>query len=91
MTRHSRRCQRTASRDTFETFFRACRSGCITWNTGTAGASGKLPFGGVGHSGNHRPAGAFSVDYCAYPIATMIEASHAVAVPEGMLWDDRWL
>jgi len=81
----------TASRDTFETFFRGCRSGCINWNTGTAGASGKLPFGGVGHSGNHRPAGAFSVDYCAYPIANMVETSGAVAVPEGMLWDDRWL
>jgi succinylglutamic semialdehyde dehydrogenase len=81
----------TASRDTFETFFRNCRSGCINWNTGTAGASGKLPFGGLGRSGNHRPAGAFSVDYCAYPVANMVEASADVAVPGGMLWDDRWL
>lgn len=81
----------TASRETFENFFRDCRSGCINWNAGTAGASGKLPFGGVGHSGNLRPAGAFSVDYCAYPIANMVEASDAVALPEGMLWEDRWL
>jgi succinylglutamic semialdehyde dehydrogenase len=81
----------TASRETFETFFQRCRSGCINWNTGTAGASGKLPFGGVGHSGNHRPAGAFSVDYCAYTIANMVETSPEVALPAGMLWEDRWL
>jgi succinylglutamic semialdehyde dehydrogenase len=81
----------TASRETFETFFGCCRSGCINWNTGTAGASGKLPFGGIGNSGNHRPAGAFSVDYCAYPVANMIEASSDVTIPPGMLWDDRWL
>lgn len=81
----------TASRVTFETSFRNCRSGCINWNTGTAGASGKLPFGGLGHSGNHRPAGAFSVDYCAYPVANMLEGSAEVIVPSGMLWEDRWL
>ena len=81
----------TASRDTFETFFHQCRSGCINWNSGTAGASGKLPFGGVGHSGNHRPAGAFAVDYCAYPVANMVDASADVTVPAGMLWEDRWL
>lgn len=81
----------TASRETFETFFRGARAGCINWNTGTAGASGKLPFGGVGHSGNHRPAGAFAVDYCAYPVANMVETSDSISLPEGMLWEDRWL
>ncbi|MBX3355271.1 MAG: aldehyde dehydrogenase family protein [Phycisphaeraceae bacterium] len=50
------------------------RSGLVNWNCGTAGASGKLPFGGLGRSGNLRPAGAFSVDYCAFPKASMIEA-----------------
>jgi succinylglutamic semialdehyde dehydrogenase len=81
----------TSSRDSSERFFRACRSGGINWNTGTAGASGRLPFGGVGHSGNHRPSGAFSVDYCAYPVANMIETSAEVALPAGMLWEDRWI
>ena len=75
----------------FERFFRECRSGCINRNNGTAGASSKLPFGGLGHSGNHRPAGAFSVDYCAYPVASMVEQSSDVAVPAGIQWDDRWL
>jgi succinylglutamic semialdehyde dehydrogenase len=80
----------TADPATFEAFFDAVRCGCVNHNTGTAGASGKLPFGGLGHSGNHRPAAAFSVDYCAYPVACMDESSPNVSVPEGMLWEDRW-
>lgn len=72
-------------------FFREVRAGCINWNTGTAGASSKLAFGGLGHSGNHRPAGAFSVDYCAYPVAAMVEASSDVAIPAGMQFDDAWI
>jgi succinylglutamic semialdehyde dehydrogenase len=75
----------------YERFFREVRAGCINRNTGTAGASGKLPFGGLGHSGNHRPAGAFSVDYCAYPIANMVEQGNAAAVPEGVMWNDAWV
>ena len=59
------------------------RAGCINWNTGTAGASSKLPFGGLGRSGNHRPAGAFAVDACAYPVATMIDTAEP-AIPQGM-------
>ena len=70
---------------------REIRAGCINWNMGTAGASSKLPFGGLGLSGNHRPAAAFSVDYCAYPVAHMEESGTAAAVPEGMLWKDAWL
>ena len=49
--------------------------------------SSKLPFGGLGHSGNHRPAGAFSVDYCAYPVASMVERGADAAVPAGMQVD----
>jgi succinylglutamic semialdehyde dehydrogenase len=42
-------------------------------NCGTAGASGKLPFGGLGRSGNLRPAGAAMIDACAYPVASMVD------------------
>jgi succinylglutamic semialdehyde dehydrogenase len=65
-------------------FFHEARAGCINVNTGTAGASSKLPFGGLGRSGNHRPAGSFSLDYCAYPVAGMIENSDAATIPPGM-------
>lgn len=67
------------------------RAGCVNWNVGTAGASSKLPFGGLGLSGNHRPAAAFSVDYCAYPVAHIQERGPSAPVPEGMLWKDDWL
>ncbi len=67
------------------------RAGCVNWNTGTAGASSKLPFGGLGRSGNHRPAAAFASDYCAFPVAQMEVSGDEAAVPAGVLWDDGWL
>ncbi|MEX2218499.1 MAG: aldehyde dehydrogenase family protein [Phycisphaerales bacterium] len=72
-------------------FLAEARAGCINVNTGTAGASSKLPFGGLGRSGNHRPAGSFSLDYCAYPVAGMIESGAAAQLTPGMHFDDAWL
>ena len=81
----------TADDSAWSSFFRKVNAGCINRNTGTAGASSKLPFGGLGHSGNLRPAAAFSVDYCAHAVANMVEESSDVAIPTGMLWDDAWI
>ena len=81
----------TADRAAAERFLFEARAGCINVNTGTAGASSKLPFGGLGLSGNHRPAGSFSVDYCAYPVAGMIESGQDAPLPTGMTIDDKWL
>ncbi len=75
----------------YRAFFHGVNAGCINRNTGTAGASSKLPFGGTGHSGNHRPAGAFSSEYCAYPIANMVERGDDAPIPAGMQWDDAWV
>ncbi len=72
-------------------FVREVKAGCVNVNTGTAGASSKLPFGGLGLSGNHRPAGAFSLDYCAYPVAGMMESGNAAGVPAGMTVEDGWI
>jgi succinylglutamic semialdehyde dehydrogenase len=77
--------------ESIDRFLAESRAGCINVNTGTAGASSKLPFGGLGRSGNHRPAGAFSLDYCAYPVAGMIESGDAAQVTPGMRFDDSWL
>lgn len=74
-----------------ETFLRLARAGCVNINTGTAGASSKLPFGGLGLSGNHRPAGSFSLDYCAYPVAGMIESGSTATLPAGMRFEDDWV
>lgn len=81
----------TRDQAAIERFAIEARAGCVNVNTGTAGASSKLPFGGLGHSGNHRPAGAFSLDYCAYPVAGMIESGSAATMPAGMTFDDAWL
>lgn len=72
-------------------FLRVAHAGCLNINTGTAGASSKLPFGGLGRSGNHRPAGAFSLDYCALPIAGMLESGDGSMMPQGMTFDETWL
>ncbi len=61
----------TRSRDDYEYFVSHVRAGCINWNRPLTGASGKLPFGGVGRSGNYRPAGATALDYCTYPVASL--------------------
>lgn len=68
------------SHEDFETFYDNVDAGLINWNRPTTGASGQLPFGGVGRSGNHRPAGYFTVDFCNVPIASL-EAEQLV-LPE---------
>lgn len=59
----------TGSRDAFERASDALRVGVLQWNRATAGASSRLPFGGLKASGNHRPAGAFASLACCYPLA----------------------
>ncbi|MFN8817486.1 MAG: aldehyde dehydrogenase family protein [bacterium] len=81
----------TADAAAGERFVREVRAGCINVNAGTAGASSKLPFGGLGLSGNHRPAGSFALDYCAYPVASMVETGNAITAAEGMRFEDSWL
>jgi len=46
----------------------------------TTGASSRLPFGGLGLSGNHRPSGYFAVDYCSDPVAAL-EATQLIRPP----------
>jgi len=58
----------------WETFSNEIRAGVVNWNRHTTGASGAAPFGGVGLSGNHRPAGFYAADYCAWPMASLISA-----------------
>ena len=48
------------------------RAGIVNWNTPTTGASSHLPFGGIGHSGNFRPAGSAMIDSCAYPVVSKL-------------------
>nr|MDQ3002992.1 aldehyde dehydrogenase family protein [Fibrobacterota bacterium] len=63
-------------RELWEIFRDRIRAGVVNWNRQTTGASGKLPFGGVGDSGNHRPSAYYAADYCAFPMASL-EAENA--------------
>ena len=54
----------------FEMFWNEIRAGIVNWNRPTNGASSSQPFGGIGLSGNHRPAAFYAADYCAYPVAS---------------------
>ncbi|NNF53162.1 MAG: succinylglutamate-semialdehyde dehydrogenase [Acidimicrobiales bacterium] len=65
----------STSAEEFQEFQQTVRAGVINWNTPTTGASGRLPFGGVGASGNHRPAGWTAADFCSYPVAMVTYAS----------------
>ena len=54
----------------YSRFWANIRAGIVNWNRPTSGASSAAPFGGVGFSGNHRPAAFYAADYCAYPVAS---------------------
>ncbi|RCS53955.1 aldehyde dehydrogenase family protein [Bremerella cremea] len=64
-------------REDFERFRCQVNAGLINWNLPTTGASGRLPFGGIGQSGNYRPAGYHAIDFCQSAIAELEAAPHA--------------
>lgn len=74
----------TASEAVWRGAVDALRVGCLNRNTGTAGASSRLPFGGLGRSGNLRPAGSFAVDLGAYPLAALMDGTADTALPAGL-------
>jgi succinylglutamic semialdehyde dehydrogenase len=72
-------------REDFEYASQHLRAGLINWNRQTTGANGRLPFGGIGASGNHAPSGYFAADYCSYPVASLeSERLGAGSLPPGL-------
>lgn len=80
----------TKDKDLYERALLEVRAGLINWNRQTTGASSGMPFGGVGVSGNHRPAAYYAADYCAFPIASV--ESDELSIPEnkthGIIFDE---
>ena len=72
----------TASTERYERLAGSIHAGLVHHNRTTNQASGALPFGGVGRSGNFRPAGSFAVRNTAYPIAVMRQPTGALVVDE---------
>lgn len=65
------------------------RSGLVNWNRTTNGASSKLPFGGLGKSGNDRAAADFAVQYCTVPVASLEDPTpfDPKAAPPGLSFE----
>jgi succinylglutamic semialdehyde dehydrogenase len=77
----------TRDRARFERVWSESRLGLLNWNASTVGASSRLPFGGVGESGNDRAAGVTSTLYCTYPVASLeVETPGVPEPPPGFPW-----
>jgi succinylglutamic semialdehyde dehydrogenase len=59
------------SQELYQQALLEARVGLLNWNRTTNGASSKLPFGGMGKSGNDRPSAHFAVQYCTVPLASL--------------------
>jgi succinylglutamic semialdehyde dehydrogenase len=57
----------TGDRERFEEMAYDLKTGVLNLNRSTAGASSRLPFGGIKKSGNHRPSAILAGEYCTYP------------------------
>ena len=81
----------TASEKEYEKIFQLSRTGIVNWNTGTVGASSKLPFGGILKSGNDRPSALFATQYCTYPVAELIDTTSldTTQLPPGLNWKEK--
>jgi len=81
----------TKSRGAFERCLSLLDCGVVNWNAPTVGASGRLPFGGLKRSGNHRPAALFSTLYCSVPVAVMHgqEQLDRARLAPGIAWVDE--
>src|SRR6266850_2572921 len=81
----------TRSEQAFDRCQRALECGVVNWNAPTVGASGRLPFGGLKRSGNHRPAALWSTLYCSAPVAVMrgAPALDLKTLAPGIAWVDE--
>lgn len=64
-----------ADKELYKEFLSKVHAGIINWNRPTVGSSSASPFGGLGKSGNFRPSAYYAADYCAYPVASMENAT----------------
>lgn len=61
----------TKSQSLYEKALKEARVGLLNWNRTTNGASSRLPFGGMGKSGNDRPSAHFAIQYCTIPVSSL--------------------
>ncbi len=61
----------TKDRALYEKALLEARVGLLNWNRTTNGASSRLPFGGMGKSGNDRPSAHYAIQYCTVPVSSL--------------------
>ncbi len=73
----------TPDEASFERFVTEVRAGIVNWNQPLTGASSTAPFGGLGASGNHRPAAWYAADFSAAPVASLTSPTldHSAPLP----------
>ncbi|GAC1339794.1 MAG: succinylglutamate-semialdehyde dehydrogenase [Myxococcales bacterium] len=81
----------TADAARFERCLALLECGVVNHNAPTVGASGRLPFGGLKRSGNHRPAGLFSTLSCTAPVAVLRGEARLdrTKLSPGLTWVDE--
>lgn len=60
----------TQDKSKYDLFYNKIKAGIVNWNQQLTGATTFAPFGGIKQSGNYRPAGYLSADYCSYALAS---------------------
>ena len=68
--------------ETYNEFYRKIKAGIINWNQQLTGATTFAPFGGVKQSGNYRPAGYLSADYCSFSLASFEVEAQSMKLPD---------
>lgn len=77
------------NKDLYEEALIRARVGLLNYNRTTNGASSRLPFGGMGKSGNDRPSAHFAIQYCSVPVASLEDPTpfdKSKMLP-GITWD----
>ncbi|NBU20041.1 aldehyde dehydrogenase family protein [bacterium] len=82
----------TQDRSRYEKCLTELEVGLLNWNKSTAGASSRLPFGGLKKSGNHYPTALTATQYCAYPVASLesaepIALNRLISQTQGLNWN----
>lgn len=63
------------NKDLYQQALLMANVGLLNWNRTTNGASSRLPFGGMGKSGNDRPSAHYAVQYCTVPQASLEDST----------------
>jgi succinylglutamic semialdehyde dehydrogenase len=61
----------TRDPEIYQLCLRDIETGLLNLNRSTVGATARLPFGGLKHSGNHRPAAVSMIDHCVGTVASL--------------------